>query len=148
MPRGRNGVRRGQEQRYEGAGPHFRPHWALYLCVCVCVRSPVFVCVKYEAPHRFPVPHLKTSFLYPSRSLILSPISLIPKLFHGQSHRGRVVTEHFSLLSPFFSLSFHLFKLSGEMGFGGMEISARWKEEGGGENERWRTREGNVRLLL
>lgn len=88
--------------------------------------SPVFVCVKYE------VPHLKNSFLYPSRSLILSPISLIPKLFHRQSHRGRVVTEHFSLLSPFFSLSFHLFKLSGEMGFGGMEISAigeRRKEE-------------------
>lgn len=48
------------------------------LCVCVCVRSPVFVCVKYEVPHRLPVPHLKTSFLYPSLSLILFPISLIP----------------------------------------------------------------------
>lgn len=43
MPRGRNSVRRGQKQRSEGAGPHFRPYWALYLCVCV--RAHLCLCV-------------------------------------------------------------------------------------------------------
>ncbi len=104
------GTASGEDRSKDLRGPdHISDLTGLCICVCVCAGSPVFVCVKYEVPHRFSVAHLKTSFLYPSRSLILSPISLIPKLFHGQSHWGRVVTEHFSLLSPFFSLSFHLF---------------------------------------
>jgi len=33
------------------------------------------------------------------------------------------------------------------MGFGGMEISARWKKERGGENKRW-MREGNSAIKV
>lgn len=51
----------------------------------------------------------------------LVPISPIPKLFHEQSLRGRDVTQTCTLLSPFFSLSFHLFKHSGE------RVLVRWK---------------------
>lgn len=70
---------------------------------------------------------LKTLFSRSPPSLSVSPlqvpISPIPELFHEQSLRGRVVTQACALLSPFFSLSFHLFKHSGGKGFGEMETT-------------------------
>lgn len=69
---------------------------------------------------------LKNLFSWSPFSFCVSspvPISPIPKLFHEQSLRGRVVTQPCTLLSPFFSLSFHLFKHSGGKGFGEMETT-------------------------
>lgn len=66
-------------------------------CVCVSVSIPVWL--RSTLPFILSRLSLKV-FL----SFSVSSISPMPKLFHGHSHRGRLVTQALSLLSPFLVL--------------------------------------------